>query len=323
MGYFIRKIKERFWKEQWSIAVFRGKASDLLEGQINQNDLQWLFSDYKKGFCADPFVIEDGKSVFLFYEQFEYDKQKGRIMVSELIEDEDGKITTTESEVAIERDKHISYPFVFSFNGEMFMIPETSAENEIALYKAIDFPLKWERERVLIPNFAGIDATLHFADGKWWIFCSNAKSGANENLYIFYAEDLFGIWQEHKKNPVKIDIEDSRMAGSFLLWKGKTIRVAQNCKRTYGEEVVLNELEILSIEDFKEKELYALSLSNKSEYSEGMHTISASEHFVAIDAKRFLGIRKYLDKWNSKRKVCLVKVGKVFQKKSLLGIIKK
>ncbi len=323
MRYLIAKIKERFWREQWNVAVFRGKISDLMEGNVAQKDLQWLFSDCKKSFCADPFIVEIADSIFLFYEEFEYDKQKGRIMVSELIESKDGNVTANKGKVVFDSKEHFSYPFIFSFDGEIFMIPETSDKNEIALYKAKNFPLSWEKEKVLIPNFAGIDATLHFESGKWWIFCSNKKKGANKNLYIFYAEDIFGKWYAHKKNPVKRDIKNSRMAGEIFHWKGKIIRPSQNCKETYGKEIVLNEIRRLSTDSFKEQELYALNLSNELEYSKGMHTISSSEHFVVIDAKRFLGIRKYLDHWNLRRKLLIEKIKGVFQKDALLGIISK
>lgn len=323
MKHLIRKFKERFWREQWNIAVFRGEVADLIEGRVSQKDLQWLFSDHKNGFCADPFLVENNNSTFLFYEEFEYDKQKGRIMVSELLEDADGKIVAEEGEVVFDYDKHVSYPFMFSFNGEMFMLPETSAENEIALFRATKFPVDWVKETVLIPDFAGIDATLHFAKGKWWIFCSDAKNGTNDSLHIFYANDLFGPWQEHKKNPVKTGFKNSRMAGAIFSWEGKTIRAAQNCEETYGKEIVLNEIQTLSEENFREKELFTLNLHKKVEYSEGMHTISASEHFVAIDAKRFLGARKYLDHLNVKRKNLGKKIAQLFQKKSSLAIIRK
>lgn len=316
MQFLIRKFKKYFWKEQWSIAIFRGKIADFVEGNIKEKDLNWLFSDYKDGFRADPFLIEKGTETFLFFEEFEYAKQKGRIMVSKIIEDERGKILASKAKVALEKDTHISYPFVFSYNEDVFMLPETSSENEIALYRAIKFPLKWEKEKVLIPNFAGIDATLHFAKNKWWIFCADEKIGGNKNLQIFFADDLFGEWKAHSQNPVKRDIQGSRMAGALFVWKGKLIRPAQNCEGTYGKAIVLNEVTDFSTENFKEKTVSTFTTNKKSEYSEGMHTISASEYFVTIDAKKFLGIRKLLDPWNYRRKEFQAKIKKMFQKKS-------
>lgn len=314
MKYLIQKFKERFWREQWNIAVFRGSVSDLMEGKIGQKDLSWLFSDYKKGFCADPFLVETENSIFLFFEEFEYKKQKGRIMVSELLENENNQIIAGEPNVVFDLASHVSYPFIFSYNEEMYMIPETSANNEIALFRATEFPLKWEKEKVLIPDFAGIDSTLHFAKGKWWIFCSDNNTGGNENLHIFCADDLFGEWEQHKKNPVKLDIKNSRMAGALFHWKGKIIRPAQNCQETYGREIVLNEIEELSEDEFCEREVMTLATNDKLEYPEGMHTISTSDNFVAIDAKRFLGIRKDLDFLNLKRKELVAKIKQVFQK---------
>ncbi len=273
-----------------------------------------FFRIIKNSFCADPFLIEKYVSTFLFFEEFEYKKQKGRIMVSEIFEGKGGAIFASEAKVALDHDNHISYPFVFSYDGEIFMLPETSSEKEIALYRATDFPLEWKKEKVLISNFAGIDATLHFADNRWWIFCSDDKLGCNENLCIFYAEDLFGKWKAHKQNPVKSDIRSSRMAGPLFFWKKQLIRPAQNCEGTYGKEIILNKIKSLSIENFKEKSISTFATNEKSEYKEGMHTISASEKFVVIDAKKFLGIRRFLDPWNSKRKALRNKIRQVFQK---------
>ena len=179
MKIIIRKFKEYFWKEQWNIAIFRGKISDFVEGKIKEKDLNWLFSDYKNSFCADPFLIEKNGSTFLFFEEFEYKKQKGRIMVSEILEDESGAIFASEAKVALDHDNHISYPFVFSYDGKIFMLPETSSKKEVALYRATNFPLEWKKEKVLINNFAGMDATLHFSKDRWWIFCSDDKLGCN------------------------------------------------------------------------------------------------------------------------------------------------
>jgi hypothetical protein len=37
--------------------------------------------------------------------------------------------------VAVERDHHLSYPFVFSHDGAVYMIPETSAANRVELLR--------------------------------------------------------------------------------------------------------------------------------------------------------------------------------------------
>lgn len=321
MKKIVNKFKEYFWREHWDIAVFRGSVDDFIEGRVKQENLNWLFSDFKDSFCADPFLLEVGNKAYLFFEEFEYKKQKGRIMVSELLESENGKLDVSSPEVVFDSEKHLSYPFVFMYNGEAYMIPETSDQNEVALYKATKFPLKWKKERVLIPNFAGIDATLHFSNNRWWIFCSNDRIGCNESLYAFYADDLFDEWTSHNHNPLKLDAENSRMAGSVFAWEGNLIRPAQNCKKTYGKEIVLNKINKLTTEDFDEEVVGVFATSKKSRYPEGMHTISSSENFVAIDAKRFLGARKYLDAVNWKRKSLVSKFRGLFQKRSQVDII--
>ena len=39
---------------------------------------------------------------------------------------------------------HLSFPHVFSFDDEVFMVPETLGAGAVRLYRAIDFPDRWE-----------------------------------------------------------------------------------------------------------------------------------------------------------------------------------
>ena len=68
----------------------------------------------------------------------------------------------------LEKDYHLSYPFVFEDNNEIFMIPESKENKTIDLYKCIDFPYKWKHEKTLINNIMAVDATVLFKDNKYF-----------------------------------------------------------------------------------------------------------------------------------------------------------
>ena len=72
----------------------------------------------------------------------------------------------------LERDYHLSYPFLFEWHGQLSMAPETKRNKTIELYRYVEFPLKWEFERVIIDDVQAVDATLHELDGMWWLFCN-------------------------------------------------------------------------------------------------------------------------------------------------------
>ncbi|NQY09674.1 MAG: hypothetical protein HRT71_09195 [Flavobacteriales bacterium] len=72
----------------------------------------------------------------------------------------------------LEKDYHLSYPFVFEGDGTYYVIPEGKVNNNIELYKCLQFPFKWELEKVIMDDIAAIDTTVHFENGKYWLFTS-------------------------------------------------------------------------------------------------------------------------------------------------------
>ena len=46
--------------------------------------------------------------------------------------------------VALEEDFHLSFPMVFDWNGEVWMIPETGSDHSLRLYRCKTFPTQWE-----------------------------------------------------------------------------------------------------------------------------------------------------------------------------------
>ena len=89
---------------------------------------------------------------------------------------------------------HLSYPHIFKDNNEYYMIPETMEDSSIRLYKAINFPMKWEFKKTLISNISAVDTTTLFYKNKVWLFTNIAKNGASdwEELYLFYSDSILG-----------------------------------------------------------------------------------------------------------------------------------
>lgn len=224
--------------------------------------------------------------------------EKGRISYAE-IKDKNGKIVASKLKPVFEKKFHLSYPFLIKHQGEVYMIPEMAESNEIALYKAESFPNNWKKERVLVKNFAGVDSTIFFHENKYWLFCTKGRDALqcvhNSELHIFYSDDLLkGKWKRHKKNPVKTDLGSARPAGNIFEEKGKLYRPAQNCEGTYGKEIVLNEIVKLTPSEFKEREARSIKPNKNWRYNKGLHTLSFSENYIVIDAKRFAGLKRII-----------------------------
>ena len=53
-------------------------------------------------------------------------------------------------QVVLDEPFHLSYPYVFEFEGEHYMVPESHQDRSLRLYRAVDFPTRWEHACNLI-----------------------------------------------------------------------------------------------------------------------------------------------------------------------------
>jgi hypothetical protein len=294
MNSIILWLKNKFWTEQWNIGVFRGSQKQALQEDPTNKKIQWLFPEKKDGFYADPFLIEHEGKQCLFFEEFDNATQRGSISYSILHEAGDS-LRAAQPRIAISKPFHMSYPFLFKHEGALYMIPETAQANEVALYKPARFPEVWMKTKTIISNFPAIDPTMVFWKGKFWLFCTHQKSGENSELHIFFADELFGPWQPHQKNPVKMDLKGSRPGGSFFEKDGKLFRYAQDCSKTYGGSLVLNKINKLTEEDFSEEIVKNIKPNSSENYDKGLHTLNFGENWTVVDGKRFSGLKRYLN----------------------------
>ena len=86
-------------------------------------------------FFADPFAIFWQGRHFVFFEDLDHRIGKGIISFTEIVDGVPGPVTPV-----LEEPWHLSYPFLFERNGEVFMIPESSACRDVAVYRAVKFP---------------------------------------------------------------------------------------------------------------------------------------------------------------------------------------
>jgi hypothetical protein len=230
---------------------------------------------------ADPFIFErDGKH-YLFFEEWGAGP-KGVITCIEIGEDGEAG----EPEVVLERPYHLSYPQVFECSGDIYLLPETSRNNRIELYRASNFPTGWQLAEVLVDRVPAVDATLLQHGGKFWLFAAGV-GGADlklTELSLFYADSLFGKWKSHPKNPIVCDIRCARPAGRILSYGSQLIRPGQDCSTYYGYAVSLNRIERLTEYDYRETHM-GMILPNWMPGIYRTHTLNQDTRFQVLDAK--------------------------------------
>jgi len=139
------------------------------------------------------------------------------------------------------------------------MMPEGSKKGELRLYRAVQFPLKWELEKVLLSKPL-IDSFIIEYNGYHWLFGSDFSAfGAKKNgeLEIWYSNSPLGPWKPHKQNPVHNTDKSfgARNAGRPFIYKGDLYRTGQDCGETYGRRVRLFKVMVLTTEKFEEIEV--------------------------------------------------------------------
>ena len=207
----------------------------------------------KDRFWADPHVIRKEGIYYIFIEELIYKENKGFISVIEM----DSKGNYTEPVIVLEKDYHLSFPFIIEDDGEIYMIPESKQNNNIQLYKCIDFPFKWQLETVLVDNIRAVDTVITKKDNKYWMFTNMAEvkgSSYDDELYLFSSDKLISNnWIPHRENPISSDVRNARMAGSIFFENNKRYRPSQNCSNHYGYGMNINEINEITNEKYQEK----------------------------------------------------------------------
>jgi len=246
-----------------------------------RHDVHW-FPRQKDGWVADPFFLKIDDKLYVLCEQLVASKRMGRIAYFELRDIDQ----LSEARPAFEPPHHVSYPYTFEENGEIYCVPEATRAGEIAVYKISGSPNEWRRIGV-ITSFVGSDPTIIRHDDNWWLFASAGGEDLSKDLYLWYASSLSGPWIPHAANPVKSDASSSRPGGTPFIYNHYLYRPAQDCSKTYGGRIVLNRILRLTTTEFEEEMASFVEPDPESPYPDGLHTISGCGELTLIDGKRF------------------------------------
>jgi hypothetical protein len=240
-----------------------------------------VLADPVDHFYADPFPLTWQGRNYLFLEDLDHKTEKG--IISAVAFDETGRPGPTMP--VLEEPWHLSYPFLIERNGQIFMIPESSANRDIALYRAVEFPLKWERHAVLVEGVEAADATIIEHDDMLYMFAvvRDGVGGYSDTLAIWSAADLFGPWQPHPGNPVLIDDRTARPAGNFVRQNGALYRPVQDCRHAYGGALSFMKVTRLDREGFAQQSEGTISGGGQDWPGTRLHTLNYNGRLETID----------------------------------------
>ena len=272
-----RRMAGFHWR--WSVAyqfTDNWRTADLSRSTVISNP--------PRRFFADPCIVNWQGLNVCFVE--DYVRSTGRARITAIRIDRDGH---EELGVALDEPFHLSYPFVFQANGELYMCPETEQAREIRLYKCTGFPLRWELHQVLMKDVAAVDTSIFFHHGRWWMLTNIDSSGIGDyrsELHVFHAETFdSGQWLPHAGNPVIFDSSRARNGG--LIRSGEEIyRVFQvQGFDVYGESMGVARIDELSEQGYSETVVVAI-LPDFLPGIVGAHSLSVDGGLLALDFVR-------------------------------------
>ena len=227
----------------------------------------------ENNFIADPFLFKKDDRVYLFAETNTHGR--GSLVYTDITEGFSGFTAI------LERPWHLSYPFVFEAEGEVYMLPEQGTNNKpLTLYKAENFPNDWIEYIDLLPDPC-IDSNIIYLDA-YYLFTYNITLG---KYCLYYSDSLKGEWTLHKDTPNK-GLEygghgNGRGAGSIFKVGKNLYRPIQLNETKYGEGLQMQKITKLTKDKLEEKTVFKLDQTN-------IHHVSVCDNLIAFDYNLYL-----------------------------------
>jgi hypothetical protein len=273
-------------KDIWRpLIVAAGIEEIARRGSLEGFALHWLPESGALAYTADPFGFWHEGVLHVFFEHFDYRTAHGTIGVHVL----DAAMRVVETRIVLREAWHLSYPAVFAWEGDLWMLPEACGSGTATLYRAVDFPFRWEPAVRLALDAVPIDATPLRWQDRWWLFYAPAGTPAERltHLHAAWADRLEGPWTPHPANPLVVDPQGARPAGLPFVLDGKLVLPIQDCRLSYGSG-----LRLLTIDTLDESRFSAQSgplvgpPSGAGAYGAGCHTLVAAGPVTLVDVKR-------------------------------------
>lgn len=279
-------------EQQYSIAIRRRKDNNdrFFQNKNFEFEEIRIKSNYKYWF-ADPFVFEYNNVTYLFYEAYDLVEQRGKLAYSILNDDN----TATKPKIILDRVYHFSFPYIFECNNQIYIMPETCADNNLQLFRAVSFPDKWEENTVLLNDVFVSDSIILDSGTQKYVSCfEQYKEAPRGKLFYCWGKNKIYEISDNRLINGKVVAEGDygiRNAGAVFRLDDKIIRVGQDSTdNQYGKGLVFFAID--EITPYRESEIYSIDankmkphikFSGAEKNIDGTHTYNSSEHYEIID----------------------------------------
>jgi hypothetical protein len=243
--------------------------------------VRWIEAFDRKRYLADPFPWP-GSADTLLCETYRTDSRVGSLVVLKL---KDGAIAD-EMPVSLPLDGHLSFPTVFMADGQLYLMPESSAARRLQIFRwQQDDGGKWLPQALVFADKPVADAVLFRKDDLFWIAYTDVTDDPHDNLNLVYAATMQGPWLAHPHNPVQTGKTNCRGAGAVFEVEGKLYRPAQDCSQVYGGALKIMEIVTCTPALYEEREVTRIAPVDPL-WPDGFHTLNAWGDCCVVDGMR-------------------------------------
>ncbi|WP_418286668.1 hypothetical protein [Halorubrum sp. DTA46] len=187
-------------------------------------------------FVADPFMIPGTDRWHLFFEVCNYARDPDAAIGHATSRD---GLTWEYDRTVLITGEHLSFPYVFQWEGDRYMIPEEGGEDgrAVRIYKSDPFPAEWAPCATPVSADHRTDDTVVFRHrDRWWLLVGDSDV---EGFRLYHSDALEAdSWTPHDRNPVVTGRPAaSRPGGRPVVHDDGVLLFFQDCERQYGHRV--------------------------------------------------------------------------------------
>ena len=260
-----------FRNPEWKIQVAKNLDSE--------DSWRTLKFRYLSG-MADPFIVDDGTSDFIFFEGFKRRREHGKIYKVEINSNSEDEFEFGDAELIFDIGAHVSFPYVFNLEKKWYLIPESSAVNKLLILEAEGLSGPWIIKHSVDFGFSILDSVVIPDGPNLRLFGSRKINGDSSLGYLLQnftsTSGLGGPWIKDENKGIWSD-KKGRLGG-VRTHNGKfEIFTQSGCKGNYGHHLEVTNLSDLFLFDKKSKVFMVPSKNER------IHHFSSNTKFKTRD----------------------------------------
>lgn len=291
------KILNWWTDDVWYIGC-RMSAESLISKCNAHHPYHLLRPTYKYWF-ADPIPCILGNQCYIFMEVYDRFRKKGYIGVSSI---NNKRGTIGKPRKIIEEACHMSFPYVFHYQNNTYMIPETHEVKQIRIYKMGKDVYEWNLYHAYDTDKELSDTIVLVKDKELYLLNTekNSKNPYQTKMHLFKVENLaaksalieIALDKCGNLSQVSEGYSYRNRNGGIVMWhQQKMYRIIQEAENLwYGKDMVIREIlhygdeGYAESEDIMKLEADSVPVNIRRKHKKlGIHTYGWADGFEVID----------------------------------------